>query len=66
MAQSQAIFDCCRGNLLLPPSLPPEGDNGFALQLSCTCSWEERLALCQHEPLPKKTTKKTMSVCGIK
>lgn len=36
MAQSQEIFDCCRGNPLLLFPLP-EGDNGFALLPSCTC-----------------------------
>lgn len=45
MAQSQEIFDCCRGNPLLLFPLP-EGDNGFALLPSCTCSWDETLALC--------------------
>lgn len=48
MAQSQAIFDCCRGNPLLLFPLP-EGDNGFALLPSCTCHWDETLALCHVE-----------------
>lgn len=45
MAQSQAIFDCCGGNPLLLFPLP-EDDNGCALLPSCTCDWDETLALC--------------------
>lgn len=45
MAQSQAIFDCCRGNPFLLFPLP-EGDNGFALLPSCACDWDERRWRC--------------------
>lgn len=45
MAQSQAIFDCRRGNPLLLFPLP-EGDNAFALLPSCTCDRDETLAPC--------------------
>lgn len=61
MAQSQAIFDCCRGNPLLLSPLP-EGDNSFALLPSCSCSWEDRLALC-HFILPRQ---REMPLCGIR
>lgn len=61
MAQSQAIFDCCRGNPFLLFPLP-EGDNGFALLPSCTCDWDETLALCH----VKRALPKEMPLCGIK
>lgn len=36
MTLNQATFDCCKANPLLLFALP-EGDNGFAVPLSCTC-----------------------------